>query len=293
MQVGVQPSHEMVLRTANICLAEENLSYQEVVWRLEHTLEERDRIAAELHSELTLAREVQNSLLPYQTEQFDGLTGLNMAAKSLSGDFYDFYRLVDGRIIFCLADVSGKGMHAALLMAKSASLFRCLCKGIHDPAKLLSMLNLEIAETAIRGMFVTMLIGVYEPESGEVLLANAGHPPALQMSENGLVAEYPAGAPPLGIDPGGVFPTYKFMLRNDCLYLYTDGLLEARIADQRLEREGLLQLLQTHAQVPLRERATAIAHAVLDVGGHIDDDLTIVIIDGAVQHRCDSGGECG
>lgn len=280
LRVGEQLQFDTVLREANLRLAEENLSYQELTWRLEQTLAERDRIAGELQHELQLAREVQKSLLP-SAARVPGIAGINLSAKAVSGDFYDYYRLSDGRIAFCLADVSGKGMHAALLMAKTASLFRCLGRGVHDPGKLLAMLNREIFETSVRGMFVTMLAGVIEPSSGQVVLSNAGHLPALHMGCAALIDAYPAKAPPLGINPDSVFPNDTFELRGGCLYLYTDGLLEARVGDRRLEHDGLVSLLKAQAHLPLEARAQAIADAVLDVSGGVEDDLTLVIIEEA------------
>jgi len=278
MRVGDQMSFETVLREANLRLAEENISYQELTWRLEQTLAERDQIAEELQRELELAREVQKSLLPDTACGIEGIIGQNLSAKAVSGDFYDYYRLPDGRIAFCLADVSGKGMNAALLMAKAASLFRCLGKGIHDPGKLLGMLNREISETSIRGMFVTMIAGVVDHSSGEVTIASAGHLPALHMGCAALIGEYQAEAPPLGISPDSQFPNHTFNLQGGCLYLYTDGLLEARIGDHRLEKKGLLRLLKEYSHLPLEARTSAISNAVKAVDGIVDDDLTVLII---------------
>lgn len=280
MRVGEQLPFEHVLREANLRLAEENLSYQELTWRLEQTLVERDRIAAELSRELKLAREVQKSLLPIGTNRVPGIAGLNLSAKAVSGDFYDYYRLTDGRVAFCLADVSGKGMHAALLMAKTASLFRCLGKGVHDPGKLLGMLNREIFETSIRGMFVTMLAGVFDPCNGSVVLASAGHLPALHMGCAALIDEYPARAPPLGIDRDCIFPNDRFSLQGACLYMYTDGLLEARVGADRLERDGLVRLLKMHAHLPPEARVAAITDAALNAECGVEDDLTLLIVEG-------------
>ena len=284
MRVGEQKSFDAVLREANLRLAEDNLSYQELNWRLQQALAERDRFAEELSYELELAREVQKSLLPACAGSLGNVAGLNLTAKAVSGDFYDYYQLADGRIAFCLADVSGKGMNAALLMAKAASLFRCLGKGIHDPAKLLSMLNREIFETSIRGMFVTMVAGVLDPGTSEVTLCSAGHLPALHMGCAALIAEYPANAPPLGINPDSVFSNETFHLQGGSLYLYTDGLLEARLEDGRLEREGLIQLVKEHSYLPAPQRAAAIASAVQASDGAVEDDLTLVIIDGRQSH---------
>jgi HD-like signal output (HDOD) protein len=280
MRVGERLPFEEVLREANLRLAEENLSYQELTWRLEQTLAERDRLAGELNRELELARKVQKSLLPPCEAGIPGVVGLNLSAKAVSGDFYDYYQLTDGRVAFCLADVSGKGMNAALLMAKSASLFRCLGKGIHDPGKLLGMLNREIFETSIHGMFVTMVAGVLDIESGEVTLSSAGHLPALHMGPAALMGEYPAGAPPLGIVQDSQFVNQTFALDGGCLYLYTDGLLEARVGNLRLEEEGLLRLFKEYSHLPLAARPGAIVDAVVDPEGVVEDDLTLVIIEG-------------
>lgn len=284
MRVSNQIRFDEVLREANLRLAEDNLSYQELTWRLEQTLAERDRLTEELRHELELAREVQKSLLPSAQAPVAGIVGLNLSAKAVSGDFFDYYELDAERVAFCLADVSGKGMNAALLMAKAASLFRCLGKGVHDPGKLLGMLNREIHETAIRGMFVTMVAGVLDRASAQVTLSSAGHLPALHMGCAALIGEYPAKAPPLGISPDSAFPNDSFDLQGGCLYLYTDGLLEARVGDERLEHEGLVRLLKAQSHLPLELRAGAISDAVLDDNGAVEDDLTLVIIEGAKRH---------
>ncbi len=280
-QVGAQPEFGEVLRQANMCLLEENLSFQEMNWQLEQILRERDRVAAELARELELAREVQRSLLPAEGGETRGVVGLNLSAREVSGDFYDFYRLHTGQVAFCIADVSGKGMNAAMLMAKTSSLYRCLGKSILDPSRLLAMLNREILETSIRGMFVTMTVGIFDPESRVVRLANAGHLPSVVMHDRRLVREYPADAPPLGIVPEAEFPGVDFCLEDHSLYLYTDGLLEARLAGgRRLEREGLLELLARHSDAAPVERLQHIVAAVRGDSGVMDDDLTLLMIEG-------------
>jgi len=284
MRVGEQKGFEVVLREANLRLAEDNLSYQELNWRLQQALAERDKFAEELRYELELAREVQKSLLPACRGSLPYVVGLNLTAKAVSGDFYDYYELSDGRVAFCLADVSGKGMNAALLMAKTASLFRCLGKGIHDPAKLLGMLNREIFETSIRGMFVTMVAGILDARTGEVTLSSAGHLPALHMGCAALIGEYPATAPPLGISPASSFSKDTFDLQGGCLYLYTDGLLDARRGEGRLGKEGLVGLLREYAHLPAVERVAAIAAGVQARDGAVEDDLTLLIIEGR-RHR--------
>ncbi len=280
--LGTQASFETIMGEANLHLVDETMSFQQMNWHLEHTLEERDRIAAELDKELELAREVQRSLLPDETEQFKDITGINISAKAVSGDFYDFFSLHNGQVAFCIADVSGKGMNAALLMAKTSSLFHCLGKSILDPAKLLTMLNREILDTSIHGMFVTMLAGVYDPQSRLIRIANAGHLPAILMKNGKFHSEYPALAPPLGIIPEVSFTLDQIQLtENAQLYLYTDGLLEARVNNEKmLEQKGLLALLEKYSDTSPVLRLQHIVGDLRSSGSMIDDDLTILLLEG-------------
>jgi sigma-B regulation protein RsbU (phosphoserine phosphatase) len=146
------------------------------------------------------------------------------------------------------------------------------------------MLNREIAETSIRGMFVTMVAGIFNPVTKEVILANAGHLPALHMGCAALIDSYPANAPPLGVVPQTVFQNEKFNLQNGSLYLYSDGLLEARISDQSLKEDGLIRLFREQSHLPVEERAQAVVDAVFCPEGIVDDDLTLLIIEGQDQH---------
>lgn len=278
MPVGRQIELADVLKEANLRLAEDNLSYQELTWRLEQALAERDRYADVLHRELELAREVQRSLMPRPTLDCQGFHGINTSANELSGDFYDYFPTHDGSILFCMADVSGKGMHAALLMAKVSSLFRCLGKGIVDPAALLAMLNREIYETSIRGMFVTMIGARLDRANGKVQLCNAGHVPALYLTQQGAVQELSAQAPPLGILSHIKLRTQEVDLRHAALYLYTDGLIEARQRDGiELGVEGLKKLIKRLQPLAPAQRATRILDALRDAD--VRDDMTLLMVD--------------
>ncbi len=279
-EIGEQPAFEQLIQQAHLRLVEDNLSIQELNWKLEQVLTERDQAAAELKQELDLAREVQRSLFP--PESRDGICahGLNLSAKAVSGDFYDFFPLRNGRVAFCIADVSGKGMHAALLMAKASSLFHCLGKSIHDPATLLTMINRELFETSIRGMFITLVAGVIDLETSEVKLCNAGHPTVLRMRRKQVVGVYPADGPPLGIMGETLYENRSFRLGEDTLYLYTDGLLEARLHDgRRQDQDGLNNLFALHAGKPPVERLQHIVAALRREDGQIEDDMTLLLIE--------------
>lgn len=233
-----------------------------------------------LRKELELAAEIQRNLLPASLPPEFPVHGLNIPAREVSGDFYDYFALADGRICFNLADVSGKGINAAMLMAKTSSLFHCVGKEINEPGKLLSILNNELVETSTRGMFVTMIGGVYEPSSGRVQLANAGHQPALFLDRAGSITQIPGQAPPLGILNDFDYPETSLDINGGALYLYTDGVTEARRRDgSGFELTGLGPVLRECAGVPRDRRLRAIADAVLEQVDRFHDDMTMLLID--------------
>ncbi len=281
LRISGQPDFDEVMLQANVTLAEENLSYQELTWKLEQTLRERDRLAAALDQELRLAREIQQSLLPAEEAEAFPVAGINVSARELSGDFYDYFRLRDGRIYFNLADVSGKGVNAALLMAKTSSLFHCLGKHIHAPDKLLEVINNELCETAIRGMFVTMIAGLYDPRSRSVRLVNAGNPPAVLVARDGGVRSFEATASPLGIVPGSRFPlAEEIELGDGSLYLFSDGATEGRLeGDEMLGLEGLTQLFAAHRDQTPQARLATIVERFRNGSAKLHDDITILLLE--------------
>jgi sigma-B regulation protein RsbU (phosphoserine phosphatase) len=225
--------------------------------------------------ELELAAEIQRGLLPALRPAPFPVQAVNLAARTVSGDFYDFLELRDGRIAFCLGDVSGKGMNAALLGARTASLYRCLAREAPGPGALLARLDAELAETVTRGMFVTLVAGIYEPRSGRVRLANAGHEPPRLRSRAGAWTAYPAEAPPLGVLGDAEFPELELALEGGALYVFSDGLTEACAGDGRpLGPEGVERLLEGFAGKPLRERIDAVAAALEALG--LRDDATLL-----------------
>ena len=237
-----------------------------------------------VNRELELASEMQRSLLPDPREASFPVSGVNLPAYEMSGDFYDYFELDDGRICFCLGDVSGKGINAALLMSKTASLFRCLGKTIHQPSVLLALINRELCETAINGMFVTMSCGLLDPASGEVHLSNAGHEPPLIHARDGSFTEVLASSPPLGILPleageAGITDEV-FNLDGGALYIFTDGVTEGDLADGgRLEVEGFKQIISERQQIPAPERIEAVLSVLRDTGRTRHDDITLVAVE--------------
>ncbi|MCK4938835.1 MAG: SpoIIE family protein phosphatase [Rhodospirillaceae bacterium] len=247
------------------------------------------RMAAELvekekmRRELELAAEIQKSLLPADGEPDSPVAGVNLPARVVSGDFFDFFVLDDGRTCFTLADVSGKGMNAALLMAKTASLFRCLGKETPYPGILIAKINAEINETATRGMFVTMLVGVYDPETGTVRFANAGHEPPLLHHPDGSVDDFEASMPPVGVLPDigmGKTPVETTInLEGGAFYIFTDGVTEGYIGEEELGAEGFNNLIKKGKELLPAERINGVATHLKEGSELLRDDVTILVVD--------------
>jgi sigma-B regulation protein RsbU (phosphoserine phosphatase) len=232
-----------------------------------------------LQHELALARNIQESFLPTFDAQHP-ILGINLAAKNVSGDFFDYMRLSDGRYSFNIGDVSGKGMDAALLMARAHSLYHCLAKTLAAPADILATINEELSEHSTRGMFVTMIAGIYDPHTKQVTLANAGHVPAIQHKRNGEFALFESRSLPLGILPDQVFEEVSFSLADASLYLYTDGLSEglARVLKQPDDPGNLQTLISTYQHLPRQQRLQQFAHDASRLD-YSFDDLTILLIE--------------
>jgi sigma-B regulation protein RsbU (phosphoserine phosphatase) len=259
--------------------------------RMAEILVQQERV----NREIELAIEMQRSLLPAARPAPFPVCGINLPAYEVSGDFYDFFELDDGRIYFSLGDVSGKGMDAALLMSKTASLFRCVGKTLHDPATLLATLNRELCETSIHGMFVTMACGVLDTASGSVRLANAGHEPPLIHRADGSFVAIPASAPPLGILPLEVghdgIREELFTLDGGTLYIFTDGVTEGRLAGgKRLDVQGFKEIISRRAAEPATRRIESVVAQLRDGGEQRHDDITILAVEDSSRPMTKTGG---
>ena len=281
IKTGEHAAFSKILYQANISLNEDNVNFQELTYRLEQALDERDRLAEEINRELNLAREIQQSLLPESRDDNYPVHGVNLSARSLSGDFYDFFEMENGDIYFNLGDVSGKGVNAALLMAKASSLFRCLGKRISEPGKLLYEINNELCETSIHGMFVTMVAGIYKPSNGQVKLVNAGNPPALLFTKNGICREFEATAPPLGIMKNTLYSEYEINLLDSSLYIYSDGVTEGYMNDNStLELSGLFKLISNmHDGLTAKQRLSDILDKFTNTSQALRDDVTLLLLE--------------
>jgi len=185
-----------------------------------------------LEQDIEAAWTIQEGFLvnEWQTNdpRFD-VYGTTQPAKIVGGDFYDFAHIDDDRVGILIGDVSGKGMPAALAMAQLLAEFRMGARGVSSPTELLDRLNENLVARSQRGMFCTVCLVAVNLRSGRYLGANAGHHPALLASEQRVVTTLEASGPPLGILTGASWTDAEgFLDPGDTLFLYTDGIVEAR-----------------------------------------------------------------
>ena len=221
---------------------------------LKETTASKERI----ESELSIAREIQMGMLPkifppYPDRNDVDLHAILHPAKEVGGDLYDFY--MDGNhLYFLMGDVSGKGVPASLFMAITRSLFRTLSQHVLSPAKIVTEMNNSISDNNESNMFVTLIVGILDLETGILKLCNAGH------------------NPPILIYPDGQVSYLEFK---------TDGVTEAENINKELYgEEKLLEMLSDNASSDVR---TTVNVVVDSIASHVkeaeaSDDLTILLI---------------
>ena len=232
-----------------------------------------------IESELAIARNIQMSMLPKADSAhplpLDIYASLT-PAKAVGGDLYDYF-LQDGRLYFCIGDVSGKGVPAALVMATARSAFRLLAESESEPVRIVSRMNETLARDNDLNFFITFFVGVLDLATGRLQYCNAGHK-----------APYVNGKPlplerhlPVGAISDWPYTGKEIVLAPDTtLFLYTDGLNEAENAQQQMfGKERIKEILQSSSSDPrtLIERMT---QAVADFVGDTEqsDDLTMLAL---------------
>ena len=234
-----------------------------------------------IQKEVEIVGEIQKSLLSKNKKENFPIAGINIPAKVVSGDFYNFSDLGNGMYGFGVADVSGKGIKSSLLMSKASSLYRCLSKTDFSSSNLLIQLNNEICETISRGMFVTMLVGIYDSNKKELLLSNAGHEPPLIFSKEGSFSSFTEAGPPLGIMPNTKYTEHKISFSESSMYIFTDGITEIKNhKGEMLGSEGFQNYIKKHQSKSTNDRLGIIVDEILNEGHIQKDDLTIVVLDG-------------
>jgi sigma-B regulation protein RsbU (phosphoserine phosphatase) len=188
-----------------------------------------------MENELQNAREVQSILLPQNDPVVAGfrISGTNLPARIISGDYYDYLDLGDRKFGIAIADVSGKGVPAGLLMAMCRSALRSVAPGKTSPSEVLGAVNRQLFPDIREDMFISMAYGILDETNGRLTIARAGHDPALLYRRStGKVELLRSPGLALGVDDGAVFERVTQdqevdLLAGDCVLLYTDGVREA------------------------------------------------------------------
>lgn len=203
--------------------------------KLETTrLREESMLKAIIDEELRTAYKIQSRLLPASLPSIEGyvFAGINKPCKTVSGDYYDVVVRPDGRIYFIIADVSGKGITAALVMSSLATAFDIFTRTDPSPAEIARELNTTLAPKTSPTKFATLVTGVLDPSTGVVDFANAGHVPPLVVCSDG-VRKLTATDLVVGLFPEAQYRNQSFTLdAGDSLVLFTDGVTEAENAKE-------------------------------------------------------------
>jgi serine phosphatase RsbU (regulator of sigma subunit) len=234
--------------------------------------------------ELDLARHIQQGLLPGfppEIEDFE-IHGNNLPSRQVSGDLFGWWPRNDGRWLFCLADVSGKGLGPGLLMASLQATLEAWTERDLSTAELAFQLSAMLARHTDGRRFITAFLALLDPRSGSLTYTNAGHNPALLLRTNGSVSSLEAQGLPLAMLPGNPYDEATLQLESgDLLAVYTDGITEA--ADPQEEEFGtdaLTTLLVAHRQEPLLALDAALFGALdrFTQGAPYLDDRTLLLL---------------
>jgi sigma-B regulation protein RsbU (phosphoserine phosphatase) len=259
-----------------------------VEWR--DALSSRDKLVA-LQNELDIANQMQQSILPTvfpQSAEY-GVFASMEPARNVGGDFYDVIRLDDGRIGLAVADVSDKGVPAALMMMSSRTLLKGAAIGNLEPGKVLQEVNDLLNNENEAAMFVTVFYVVYDPATGEFTYANGGHNPPLVIHADGSSDLLPlTNGIALGVAPGIEYEQKTVVLApGDTALLYTDGVTEAMNRDD--EEFGIERLKTTFSQSPPTDPRQANDEVFRAVHEFVGDTLQSDDITCLTLHRSGTG----
>ena len=250
--------------------------------------------AARIDKELEYAKQIQLSALPtnFPTDEDYGIYAQMIAAKEVGGDFYDFYKLDDRTVAFLAADVSGKGIPAAMFMMTAKTIIKDLAEGGMAVNDIFTKANEKLCENNESGMFVTAWMGILDLNTGNVQFANAGHNPPLLKRADGSF-EYlktRAGFVLAGME-GVRYRMGEITLNEgDRLFLYTDGVPEATNADNKLYGEDrLLSFMNRNASMEATRLLPALKANIDEFVGEAPqfDDITMLMFD----YKVKKGGE--
>jgi sigma-B regulation protein RsbU (phosphoserine phosphatase) len=274
---GVGPFPEIDGRTLGLFANQAAIALENA--RLHREALEKER----LEREIQIAADIQRRLLPKEYPEIEGfeLVGWSRPARHVGGDYYNLLARPGGRFAVVVADVSGKGMPAALMVSTAHSALNLLLDRAAIDADLVERLNRHILDASAPNKFITLLLAEIDPRSGEVNYVNAGHNPALLVRANGEVEELVPGGLPLGMFSGTYRDGRAALNSGDLLCLFSDGITEAEEPGGEEFGPGrLADLLRGGADQPLPELVASIDRATLRFAEGADqaDDQTLVLL---------------
>ena len=250
---------------------------------LEHSRQAR-RAEAQTRSELEIARHVHQKLFPSSLRPIPNLdyAGRCIPARVVGGDYYDFFDAGDEQLVFILADVSGKGVAAAMLMANLQACLRTqFGSGVRNPVELLQQANKLFYDSTPASQYVTLFYGHYDGARGRLEYLNCGHPPPIVVRGNGSTVRPESTATVLGLFPDWrpeSVPSMPFT-KGDLLIAFTDGITDSSTADgKEFGEERLMTLIQSFGEITAQECITRIL-SITEIEPEVDtccDDRTVV-----------------
>ena len=257
------------------------LYYNKLMSKLEDSETEKNKWRERISKEVNLAVKVQENFLPKRNLNNFPVSGINIPAREVSGDFFSFYPHNES-IYFIIADVAGKGIHAGMVMAKASTLFEIMSKDKVDPDEMMYHMNNDLYQTKTAGMFVTCILGEYDLVSEEIRWVNAGHQPALVRSNDGNYSEFASSSTPLGVikhKDKNVYKLEKTNLSTSRFYIFTDGLSESLDkSGEEIGINGSIKIIENNFNSDLKKQLKDVTEDVIKVAGgkNLSDDLTLV-----------------
>lgn len=243
----------------------------------------------DIHADLNVAREIQHAILPRNfilampnAESVDIFASMN-AAKDVGGDFYDFFKIDENRFGFTMADVSGKGVPAAIFMAVSRTLIKATAMRGISSSECMRIANDMLCSESVDSMFVTVFYGIYNMQTGEIDFTNAGHNPPYIVHTDGTITTLPlVGNLVLGAFEGVPYKSGSTILNSgESLVMFTDGVTEAENIEHEQYGEARLEgLLGTLANASSQTIVDTINENVKEFAGNAEqsDDITILVV---------------
>ena len=259
------------------------LYYNKLMSKLESSETQKEKWRNRISKEVKLAAKVQENFLPKRNLDNYPVSGINISAREVSGDFFSFYPHNES-VYFIIADVAGKGIHAGMVMAKASTLFEIMARDEVDPDEMMLHMNNDLFTTKTGGMFVTSILGKYNTITNDISWVNGGHQPAIIRDNNGNYEKFESNSPPLGViyqKDKSAYKTYMKKLDNHRFYTFTDGLSESfNEKGEEIGIEGSIKIIENNFNQDLKKQLSNITKEVIKTAGNnkLNDDLTLLSV---------------